>query len=237
MKKQIYWFSVILGAMIFVSGSNSATAAVQTVYTPSPSAKIVMGKMSNTSGQKFDVNVEQMLTDALQEQLFKEQLLFIQGENTKITLNCNITKYAEGSAVKRALVPGWGGTVLETQCEMIESNNVVGSITASKSVKVRPFGGGGAWKAVFNDVSEIIAKDVKSKIPSGNNAQGAIKNTSSNAPVNAQVNAPVDTSNGQTGSKEKDDIARLDKLKSMKDRGIITQQEYDQKRKAIIDSM
>jgi len=229
MKKQIYGLSAVLGAVIILTGSHTANAAMQTVYVPSPSAKIIMGKMSNTSGQKFDVNVEQMLTDALQEQLFKEQMLFIQGENPKITVNCNITKYAEGSAVKRALVPGWGGTVLETQCELIESNNVVGSITASKSVKVRPFGGGGAWKAVFTDVAAIIAKDIKSKIPSGNESQMSVKNTSNNA--------PVDTNTGQTGSKEKDDIARLDKLKSMKERGIITQQEYDKKRKEIVDAM
>lgn len=243
MKKQIYGLSVILMAMIFASGCNSAkhNVAMQNGYMPNPASKIVVGKISNTTGEKFEFNIEQMLSDALQEKLLKEQMLFIQGEGPKLTANCNIVNYEAGNAAKRYLVPGTGGTSLTIQCDLLEFNNVVGSISATRSVNIGAFGGVGAWRKVFAEVAFDVSRDIKNKI-AGNDTQMPVKKASTVNDVQVPVkstsnNAPADTATGQTGSKEKDDIARLDKLKSMKERGLITQQEYDKKKKEIVDAM
>jgi hypothetical protein len=243
MKKQIYGLSAILMALIFASGCNSANAATQNDNTPSPSLKIEVGKVSNTTGEKFEVNVEQMLSDALQEKLLKEHMLFFtQSEGPKLIINCNIIQYDAGNAAKRALLPGWGGTSLTTQCDLLDSNNVVGSINARETVKIGAFGGVGAWKKIFAKVANIVVKDIKSNTVNGKYAQVPVENTASvsDSQVPAKKisdSAPAETATGQTGSKEKDDIARLDKLKSMKERGLITQQEYDRKKKEIVDAM
>lgn len=63
-----------------------------------------------------------------------------------------------------------------------------------------------------------------SKTNNINDSQEPVKKAANNAP-----------GTGQTGVK--DDAAQLDKLKTMKERGLITQQEYDRKRKEILDAM
>jgi hypothetical protein len=63
-----------------------------------------------------------------------------------------------------------------------------------------------------------------SKTNNVNDSQEPVKKTPNSAPGTGQAGA-------------KDDVAQLDKLKTMKERGLITQQEYDRKRKEIIDAM
>lgn len=251
---QIYAFLFIVQILIKVfldhygfsnylkSNSNPAkhNVAMQNGYMLNPSSKIVVGKVANTTNEKFDVDVEQLLSDAFQEKLLKQQMLFTQGDGSKLILNCNIVQYTAGNAAKRYLVPGAGGTSLTIQCDLLESKKVVGSINASKSINIGAFGAIGAWKKIFAEVANDVVIELKSKTANGNDAQVPTNKMANVGDSQVRVknpsnNAPVDTVTGQTGSN--DEIARLDKLKNMKEHGLITQQEYDKKRKEILDAM
>jgi len=53
-------------------------------------------------------------------------------------------------------------------------------------------------------------------------------------PATVKTNAPAPPA---TNGASRDDAARLEKLKSLKDRGIITQEEYNKKKQEILDAM
>ncbi len=127
-------------------GSSHHNIAMQNDYVMKPLLKVEVGKVTNTTGEQFDVNVEQMLSDALLKKLVEEHLLYTSNEEQKVSTNCKILTYEKGNAFKRWLAPGWGATSLSIQCDLYDSNKVVGSLNAMKSVTA---GGGytiGAWE-------------------------------------------------------------------------------------------
>ena len=134
-------------------------------YSPQAQTKIEVGQVTNETKETFDVNVEQMLTDAFAEELRKEAMLWDGGSDTKLVLNSKIVEYAKGDAFKRWLLPGWGSTVLTIQCDLKDGNKVVGSAEARRTVSI---GGGytiGAWKTIFASVAKDVVKDLRSQIP------------------------------------------------------------------------
>lgn len=134
-------------------------------YSPQSQTKIEVGTVTNETGETFDVNIEQMLTDALAEELRKEVMLWDGGNNTKLVLSSKIVEYAKGDAFKRWLLPGWGSTVLTIQCDLKNANKVVGSVEARRTVSI---GGGytiGAWKTIFASLAKDVVKDLRSHIP------------------------------------------------------------------------
>jgi hypothetical protein len=134
-------------------------------YSLRPETKIDIGQVKNECTETFDVNVEQMLKDALANQLSKEAMLWDGGSSTKLVLNSKVIEYAKGNAFKRWLLPGWGTTVLTIQCDLKDGDEVVGSAEARRTIS---FGGGytiGAWQTIFNSVAKDVVKDLNSQIP------------------------------------------------------------------------
>jgi hypothetical protein len=134
-------------------------------YSLRSQTKIDIGQVKNECGETFDVNVEQMLKDALANQLSKEAMLWDGSSGTKLVLNSKIIEYAKGNAFKRWLLPGWGTTVLTIQCDLEDGEQVVGSAEARRTIS---FGGGytiGAWQTIFNSVAKDVVKDLNSQIP------------------------------------------------------------------------
>ena len=133
-------------------------------YSPQSQTKIEVGQVTNETKETFDVNVEQMLTDAFAEELRKETMLWDGGSDTKLVLSSKIVEYAKGDAFKRWLLPGWGSTVLTIQCDLKDGNKVVGSAEARRTVSI---GGGytiGAWKTIFASVAKDVVEDLRSQI-------------------------------------------------------------------------
>lgn len=156
----------ILTIMVLTGcGAVQHKVTFQEKYSPQAQTKIEVGQVTNETKETFDVNVEQMLTDALAEELRKEAMLWDGGSNTKLVLNSKIVEYAKGDAFKRWLLPGWGSTVLTIQCDLKEGDKVVGSVEARRTVSI---GGGytiGAWKTIFASVAKDVVKDLRSQIP------------------------------------------------------------------------
>ena len=134
-------------------------------YSPQTLTKIEVGRVTNETNETFDVNVEQLLTDAFANELRKEAILWDGDSSTKLVLNSKIIEYEKGNAFKRWLLFGWGATILTIECDLIEGDKVVGSVEARRTVS----SGGGytinAWETIFASVAKDVVKDLRSQIP------------------------------------------------------------------------
>ena len=134
-------------------------------FLPKEDVRIKVAKVVNDTGYTFDVDIEQMLADTLEEQLMEENLLSLGKTEPNLFMESRIIGYKKGSAFKRWMMPGWGATELSIRCELKDDkNNLVGSAIASREVVA---GGGytiGAWKTVFKDVANDVAEDLKNQI-------------------------------------------------------------------------
>ena len=168
--KQLLMYFPILSSVLMIMvitgcGTVQHKVTFQDNYLPQSQTKIEVGTVTNETGETFDVNIEQMLTDALAEELRKEVMLWDGGNNTKLVLSSKIVEYAKGDAFKRWLLPGWGSTVLTIQCDLKNANKVVGSVEARRTISI---GGGytiGAWKTIFDSLAKDVVKDLRSQIP------------------------------------------------------------------------
>jgi hypothetical protein len=126
-----------------------------------------VGKVVNDTGFDFDIDIEAMLADALEDQLLEEDLLWLGGKEPALIMESRIVEYKKGSAFKRWMMPGWGATELSIRCVLKDDkNNKVGSAMASREVVA---GGGytiGAWETVFKDVANDVAEDLREQIES-----------------------------------------------------------------------
>jgi hypothetical protein len=134
-------------------------------FTPQAGTNIEVGRISNETGQTFDITIEDMLREALNKNLKEKNLLSTGTAGHRLALSAKIVEYEEGDAFKRWLLPGWGTTVLSVQSDIMEGDRLVGTIEARRTVSA---GGGytiGAWKTIFNSVADDIVSDLRSKIP------------------------------------------------------------------------
>jgi len=102
-----------------------------------------------------------MTRDAFAKKLAKDNLLWLQDNNPKITLNVGILEYSEGNAFKRWLIPGWGATILIIEADLKEGNEIIGTGRATRNIG---FGGAftiGAWKDVYDDIATDLIGDFK----------------------------------------------------------------------------
>lgn len=136
-------------------------------YLPNEDVSIKVAKVVNDTGFDFDIDIEEMLADALEDQLLEEDLLWLGGKEPALFMESRITGYKKGSAFKRWMMPGWGATELSIRCVLKDDkNNRVGSAIASREVVA---GGGytiGAWKTVFKAVANDVAEDLRAQIES-----------------------------------------------------------------------
>lgn len=134
-------------------------------YTPQTGTTIEVGKVTNTTGQTFEVNVEELLRAARAEKLRTEGMLLTKGGANNIVLTSNIVEYDEGNAFKRWLLPGWGATVLSVQCDLKEGSQLVGSVEARRTVSVGGAYTIGAWSTIFTSLAGDIVEDLQGKFP------------------------------------------------------------------------
>ena len=133
-------------------------------FSPRPETSIGIGTVTNATGQTFDVQIEDMFREALNDELKDENLLSTGADGHKLVLATKIVEYEKGNAFKRWLLPGWGDTVLSIQCDLMDGDRLVGNIEARRTIA---FGGGytiGEWKRIFNRVAIDIVSDLREKI-------------------------------------------------------------------------
>ncbi|MBW2408097.1 MAG: hypothetical protein JRF17_12055 [Deltaproteobacteria bacterium] len=168
--KRIFLAVLLIGFLALVVGGCTNVqhqVRLNKEYIPKENVSIKVAKVVNDTGFDFDIDIEDMLADALEDQLLEEDLLWLGGEEPFLLMESRIIGYKKGSAFKRWMMPGWGATELSIRCELKDDkNNVVGKAAAIREV----FAGGGytigAWKTVFNDVANDVAEDLRAQIES-----------------------------------------------------------------------
>ncbi len=136
-------------------------------YLPKEDVSIKVAKVVNDTGVSFDVDIEDMLADALEDQLLEEDLLWLGGKEPALFMETRIVGYRKGSAFKRWMMPGWGATQLAIRCELKDDkDNLVGSAMASREVVAGGLYTVGAWQTVFKDVASDVAEDLRDQIES-----------------------------------------------------------------------
>jgi hypothetical protein len=171
-------------------------------YIPKENVSIKVANVVNDTGFDFDVDIEELLADALEDQLLEEDLLWLGGAEPFLLMESRIIGYKKGSAFKRWMMPGWGATELSIRCELKDNkNNVVGKAAAIREV----FAGGaytvGAWQTVFNDVANDVAEDLKKQIESAGYVvqPKSMPQKATESPVAAFSPAKVDPTEPWTG--------------------------------------
>ncbi|PWB81342.1 MAG: hypothetical protein C3F08_02115 [Candidatus Methylomirabilota bacterium] len=151
-------------ALLSACGSVQHSVKLDESFTPDSGTPIQVGQVANQTGHTFDVNVEQLLTDALTEKLRDKQLLWPGGDGRRLMLTSTIVEYEEGNAFKRWMLPGWGSTVLTVRGDLKDGERLVGSVDARRTVS---FGGAftiGAWKSIVGNVAEDIVGELHAKL-------------------------------------------------------------------------
>ena len=163
--KVILIFTIFLSVLLSVGcGAVKHSVDLQEDYAIKADAKIEVGEVTNGTGLTFDIDIEKLLADALEESLREEKLLSTIPGEPKLIITSKIVEYKPGNAFKRWLLPGWGSTVLMIECDLMDANKLIGSVKARRTVAI---GGGftiGDWKDIFRDVSKDVVKDLRKKI-------------------------------------------------------------------------
>lgn len=159
-------FVVLVAAMLLVAGCGTVEhkVSLDQGYRVEPGTKVVVGPVTNRTGQTFDIDVEKMLADALAQTLQERNLGWTKEPAPKLTLATDIVEYSKGDAFKRWLLPGWGSTALVVRATLTDSGNrKVGTVEAKRTVDA---GGGytiGAWKTVFDDLARDVVSDLEAQ--------------------------------------------------------------------------
>lgn len=163
---------VISSILLAACGTAQHAVKVEDQQAFGSDTKIIVGEVANKTGESFDIDVEGMLREAMNDELTKQKLLGAQDGPGVVTMNINIIEYRKGDAFKRWLWPGYGSTVLVVEAMLLDNEgNVDATAQANRSVD---FGGGytaGAWKKIFANVAEDLVSDLEKSITgSANNA-------------------------------------------------------------------
>jgi hypothetical protein len=157
---------VMVAAVLLLVGCGTAQHSVKVddAFTPQAGTLVEVGPVTNQTGHTFEVNVDQLLTDALTQELRSQKLLWTGSDSRRLVLLSTIVEYEEGNAFKRWMLPGWGGTALTVRGDLKDGDRIVGSVDARRTVSA---GGGytiGAWKSIFGDLAKDIVADLRAKL-------------------------------------------------------------------------
>lgn len=161
----------LLGVLATVGsgcGEVSHSAQFESTFVPKADTLIEVGPVTNETGKTFDVDLQQMFTDALTQQLQGDNLLWAAGQQgDHLIITTKVVEYEPGNAFKRWLLPGYGSTAITLRCELKDSasGKLVGSVDARRTVS---FGGAytiGAWRTIFASAAKDVVQELRTKIP------------------------------------------------------------------------
>jgi uncharacterized protein DUF4410 len=161
---------LLVGLVLSGCGAVSHESALLGDYVPARGMRVEVGKVSNATGQAPTVDgepldIERLLTEKLTEKLRSDNFLGAGSPDRRLVLDSRITEYEPGDAFKRWLLPGWGSTVVAVEGELRdETNAVVGTVRARRTVSFAGAYTIGAWRGVFGSVADDIVSELRSKI-------------------------------------------------------------------------
>ncbi len=156
---------VCAGVLAACAGTAQQKVDFKGGYAPAKSTKIEVGKVTNSSGAQFQMDVEKMLRDSLTSSLKREGLLYDGKGASPLVLDTKIIDYAEGDAFKRWLMPGSGATILSIQSDLLDAGNVVGTVEARRTITAGGLYSVGAGSTVFGSLSDDVVNGLAAKIP------------------------------------------------------------------------
>jgi len=135
------WLLAALATAGLGCGSVSHSAQFEPTFAPTAQTRIEPGPVTNDTDKTFDVDLQQMFTDALTQQLQGDNLLWAGGQPAgHLIIATKIVEYEPDNAFKRWLLPGYDSTVIALHSELKDSasGKLVGSVDARRTVS---FGG------------------------------------------------------------------------------------------------
>lgn len=167
MKKSTFLFKkifILLITLLIVACSTN-NLKIDTNYKPILGTLIEVGKTLNATGRSYDdINVEELLTNALAETLREEDLLWTGEKINKILLKCQVVEYEPGNAFKRWLFPGWGETILSIDCNFKEEDKQIGTVVEKYTISTGGLYTIGGWRTIFFDIAEDIVDEIEDKL-------------------------------------------------------------------------
>src|SRR5262245_36767506 len=96
-------FLMLTALLLLLSACGSVQHSIQLAGTVSfeTGMLVEVGQATNQTSHTFDVDVVQLLTNGLAEELRSEHLLWSGGEGRRLVLSTAIVEYEEGNAFKR----------------------------------------------------------------------------------------------------------------------------------------
>jgi hypothetical protein len=163
---QIIALVAVLAPIFFWGCANvQHQASFNKNYLPKEDVRIKVAEVVNDTGFNFDIDIEKMLSNNLEEQLNEENLLCLGELEPNLFLESRIIGYKKGSAFKRWMMPGWGATELSIRCDLKDDkNNLVGSAMASREIIAGGLYTVGAWETIFKAVANDVAEDLRNQI-------------------------------------------------------------------------
>lgn len=129
-------------------------------YVPKEDLSIKVAKVVNDTGFTFDIDIEKMLADALEDQLFEKDLLWLGDKEPNLFMESRII----GSSSKLPMTPEEGLTELSIRCELKDDkDNFVGSVIASRKVAIGDLHAVDSWQDVIKSVASDVAQDIRNQ--------------------------------------------------------------------------
>jgi len=154
--------ALLLGALALIQGC--ATQSEMQAAAPAPSeGKLLAIRVEpctdRTGTKSRDLAAE--ATRLIVERLQKNPKFEVR-DDAAVTLNCEVTHYVEGSAIKRWLMPGWGSTVgqISVMVSSAKDHSVIAIIQGNVTVSA----GGLYTIGAENYILGSAADDVVSKL-------------------------------------------------------------------------
>lgn len=153
---------------------------------PKRGAVVQIGNITTKTSKKFEVDVEKMLREALGKAIADQGLQWSGDPNAvRFIFNAEILDYEMGSAFGRWLVPGMAPTILAIRGELRDPKDdaLAGALEHKRGVYVGGFYTIGAWRTIFQSVSNDVAKELRIRI----NGEGFCVNLSPRSEQNVEI--------------------------------------------------
>jgi Domain of unknown function (DUF4410)/RcsF lipoprotein len=158
---------------------------------------LAVAPISNETGQNYDFDFVGAFTEDLSSALRSQGYHVASASSApdgSLLVRCRVLAYEPGNAFERYMLPGTGETEVTVATSLVDkkTNEVLGGISTSKEVMVGAFGAPGAYKSVFEAVSQDIAVSIDRKIkgesaPSTYTARNFYMSPESSARVDSEV--------------------------------------------------
>lgn len=156
------YLTTLLGVLLFVGCATERTTQIQEPFIPGKHHALRIEPCEDRTGFKGERNIKEEATRVFLKKVTANTRFEIRPE-AQLVLTCDIERFAEGSAFKRWLWPGWGATQAAVTVMIWEKpgDRVLATLRSQSSVR----GGGlytiGADQYIFDVAFEDISKQLE----------------------------------------------------------------------------